>query len=227
MLTAPAAELTAAPIGNLVDTLALLMLATALLLVAVQRLAPAVHVLAAQALLLTLMVGMMAAASGAVHLWIAAGLTLIVKVLLVPRILLYVVERLKIRREQQPVLPVRLTLVLAAGLMVLAYWITRPLNLPGLTAVGQALPVAIALMLLGGLLMVTRRKALMQLIGLMVMENGIYLAAMVATAGMPLLVELGVFFDLLIGVLVMGVIIFRINQTFDTINTDRLQRLRH
>jgi hydrogenase-4 component E len=61
----------------------------------------------------------------------------------------------------------------------------------------------------------------------MVMENGLYLAAMVVTGGMPLLVELGIFFDLLVGVLVMGVITFRINQTFDTISVDRLRRLRH
>ena len=79
----------------------------------------------------------------------------------------------------------------------------------------------------GGLQMVTRRKALMQIVGLMVMENGIYLAAMGVTGAMTLLVELGIFFDLLIGVLVMGVIIFRINQTFDTIDSDRLRRLRH
>jgi hydrogenase-4 component E len=224
---APIAQLTGSPVGNVVDALALLMLGSAFLLVAVQRLTPAVQVLAAQSLLLTVMVGLVAAASGAVHLWLAAGLTLVVKVLLVPRILSYVVQRLKIRREPAPVLPVRLTLVFAAGLSVLAYWVTRPLDLALLLPAGHALPVAVACILLGGLLMVTRRKALTQLIGLMVMENGLYLAAMVVTSGMPLLVELGIFFDLLVGVLVMGIIIFRINQTFDTINTDRLQRLRH
>ena len=206
--------------------MALLALGAALLLIAIQRLAPAVRTLAFQSLMLATMVGLIAAATGAVHLWVAAGLTLVVKVLLVPRILFYVIDRLKVRREVEPVLPVRLALVFAAGLCLLAYWVTAPLSQAGLP-VGQTLPTAVACMLLGGLLMVIRRKALMQLIGLMVIENGIYLAAMGVTRGMPLLVELGVFFDLLVGVLVMGIIVFRINQTFDTIDTDRLQRLRH
>jgi len=227
MHTAPTAEWLLSPVGSLIDPLTLVILALALLLVAVQRLAPAVWMLAAQSLSLTLVVGTVAAATGAPHLWIAAGLTLVVKVLLVPRILFYIVRRLRVRREPEPVLPVRVTLLLAAGLTVLAYWVTRPLTHDGPLPPGHALPVAVAGILLGGLMMVTRRKALMQIVGLMVMENGIYLAAMVVTGGMPLLVELGVFFDLLVGVLVMGIILFRINQTFDTINIDRLQRLRH
>jgi hydrogenase-4 component E len=158
---------------------------------------------------------------------VAVVLTLAIKGVLVPRILFFVIARLRIRREREPVLPTRLTLVLATGLTVLAYWVTRPLDLPGTLPGGHSLPVAVASILLGGLLMVTRRKALMQIVGLMVMENGLYLAAMVVTGGMPLLVELGIFFDLLIGVLVMGIITFRINQTFDTISIDRLRRLRH
>lgn len=226
MVTAPVAETIAPWVASTVDLLALAALALALLLCVVQRLAPSVRLLQVQSLALAVMVGLLAAATGAPHLWLAAALTLVVKVVLVPRILFYIIDRLKVRREVEPVAPVRVTLVLAAGLTVLAYWVARPLAGPSLP-VGETLPVAIACMLLGGLQMVTRRKALMQIVGLMVMENGLYLAAMGVTRGMPLLVELGIFFDLLIGVLVMGVIIFRINQTFDTIDIDRLRRLRH
>lgn len=216
-----------APVAGLVDLLVLLMLAAALLLVAVQRFASAVHLLAAQSIALAGVAGLVALATGEPHIWLVAGLTLAVKGGLVPRILFYVIDRIKVRRELAPVLPVRLALVLAAGLTLLAYWVTGPLALPSAVAAGHALPAAVATILLGGLLMVTRRKALMQIVGLMVMENGLYLAAIAVTAGMPLLVELGISFDLLIGALVMGVIVFRINQTFDTINTDRLRRLRH
>ena len=75
-------------------------------------------------------------------------------------------------------------------------------------------------------LMIVRKKALSQIAGLIIMENGVYLAALVATLGLPIAVELGVFFDLLVGVLLLGVFAYRINQTFDTINTDRLRALR-
>jgi hydrogenase-4 component E len=81
-------------------------------------------------------------------------------------------------------------------------------------------------MLIGLGLMIARRKALSQVAGLITMENGVYLAALVATYGLPLAVELGVFFDLLVGVLLLGVFTYRINQTFDTINTDRLRALK-
>lgn len=220
-------DLIATPLATTIDTLALLALAAAVLIAATSRLANAVYLLAAQSVVLAAIAGLVAAGAGSWHIWVAAGLTLVVKGLLVPRILQYVVARLKVRREVDPVLSTRATLVLAAGLVLLAYWVAPPLALPGALPATSALPLAVATILIGGLLMVTRRKALAQIIGLMVMENGIYLAAMVVTAGMPLIVELGVVFDLLVGVLVMGIITFRINQTFDTINTDRLRRLRH
>jgi hydrogenase-4 component E len=90
----------------------------------------------------------------------------------------------------------------------------------------HALPVAVSLMLIGLGLMIGRRKALSQVAGLIIMENGVYLAALVATLGLPVAVELGVFFDLLIGVLLLGVLAYRINQTFDSLNIDRLRALR-
>src|SRR5439155_4936856 len=86
--------------------------------------------------------------------------------------------------------------------------------------------IAIGLMLVGLLMMVTRRKALSQIFGLLTLENGIYLAALVATDGLPLAVELAVAFDVLVGALLMAILTQRISQTFQTINTDRLSALR-
>jgi hydrogenase-4 component E len=74
--------------------------------------------------------------------------------------------------------------------------------------------------------MISRRKAITQIMGLMVMENGLFLAAIATSYGMPLIVELGVFFDVLVAVLIMGIFAFRINQTFDTVDTGILRRLR-
>jgi hydrogenase-4 component E len=81
-------------------------------------------------------------------------------------------------------------------------------------------------MLISLFTMVTRKKALMQVIALVSMDNGLYLAGIIATLGLPLFVEIALFFDLLVGVIIMGVFAFRINQTFETVNTDRLRQLR-
>jgi hydrogenase-4 component E len=224
---APHATEAAGALAPVMNLLALAAVALALLLIASRRLNLVIILLGAQSIVLGAMAGLVALASVSLHIGIAAALAILVKGLLVPRILFLVLDRIRVRREIEPVVPGKVALVLAAGLIVLAYWVTRPLRLPTITGAEHALPAAVALMLLGGLVMVTRRKAISQIAGLMVMENGLYLAAMVVTAGMPLMVELGVFFDVLIGVLVMGIIAFRINQTFDTINVDRLRRLKY
>jgi hydrogenase-4 component E len=90
----------------------------------------------------------------------------------------------------------------------------------------DALAAPIALILTGAFLMVSRKKALMQMLGLMVLENGIFLAALTTTFGMPLVIEIGVFFDLLMGLLLMGVFAFRIRDTFDHLDVSKLRRLR-
>jgi hydrogenase-4 membrane subunit HyfE len=117
-------------------------------------------------------------------------------------------------------------LLLTVCVIFVAYQATGAVHLPGAVPSHHALPVAVALMLIGLGLMIGRRKALSQVAGLIIMENGVYLAALIATAGLPLAVELGVAFDLLIAVLLLGVFAYRINETFDTINTDRLGSLR-
>ena len=90
----------------------------------------------------------------------------------------------------------------------------------------RGLPVSLALTFIGLLLMATRRKAISQLIGLITIENGIFLAGLIATLGLPFFVEIGVFFDLLVAVGVTAVLTMRINEHFDTVNTDELRRLR-
>jgi hydrogenase-4 component E len=132
----------------------------------------------------------------------------------------------RVRREVELVLSTPAALLLAVAAVLVAYRAAGTLNLPGAVPSQHALPVAVALVLIGLALMIGRKKALSQIAGLIIMENGVYLAALVATLGLPLAVELGVFFDLLIGVLLLGVFAYRINETFDTINTDRLRALR-
>jgi hydrogenase-4 component E len=90
----------------------------------------------------------------------------------------------------------------------------------------DTLAASVALILTGAFLMVSRNKALMQMLGLLVLENGIFLAALTTTFGMPLVIEIGIFFDILIGLLLMGIFTFRIRDTFDHLDVSKLRRLR-
>ncbi|HEY3110901.1 MAG TPA: NADH-quinone oxidoreductase subunit K, partial [Chloroflexota bacterium] len=164
--------------------------------------------------------------SGAGHAWLAAGATLLVKVVLIPLALRAALARVQLKREVDPVLPDRLTLMIGVGLAIVGFRAGGQIALPGAPTGGHAVSIAIGLMLLGLLMMVTRRKALSQIFGLITLENGIYLAALVATDGLPLAVELAVAFDVLVGALLMAILTQRISQTFQTINVDRLNALR-
>jgi hydrogenase-4 component E len=216
----------ASGLGAQVDVLAVALLATGFVSVAVRRLDTAIWLLIGQGVLLAAIGGVIAAATGAVHVYLAAALTLAIKAVVIPVILFRVLRAVHIRREVELVLSTRSALLLALVGVLLAYRAAGSLNLPGAVPSQHALPVAVALVLIGLGLMIGRKKALSQIAGLMVMENGVYLAALVATLGLPVAVELGVFFDLLVGVLLLGVFAYLINQTFDTINTDRLRALR-
>lgn len=217
---------TASALGSTVDVLAVALLATGLVSVAARRLGTAIWLLVIQGVLLGATAGAIAVASGAVHVYVAAALTVVVKAVVLPAILFRVLRAVRVRREVELVLSTRAALLLAVAAVLVAYRAAGTLNLPGAVPSQHALPVAVALVLIGLALMIGRKKALSQIAGLIIMENGVYLAALVATLGLPLAVELGVLFDLLSGVLLLGVFAYRINETFDTINTDRLRALR-
>lgn len=213
-------------LGATVDALAVALLATGLLSVAQRRLDVAIWLVGLQSLVLAATAAAIALATGEAHVYLAVVLTLAVKVVAIPAVLFWVLGRVKVRREVELVLPLKAALVVAVGLVLVAYYAAGELHLPGAVPSRHALPVSLALVLIGLFLMIGRRKALSQVVGLVTMENGIYLAALVATLGLPVAVELGVFFDLFVGVLLLGVVTHRISQTFDSINVDQLRHLR-
>lgn len=210
----------------MLDVLTILFLGTALAMVLVRRLDQAILLLALQSTILAC-VALAPSEHGIIgHALLAFALTVAVKVVAIPTILWRVLESIRVKREIEPVLPMKVAFACAVALTLVAY---RAAGTPAIASAmtsRNALPVALAAVLIGLLLMISRRKALTQVIGLIVMENGFYLIALVATAALPLVVEIGVAFDLLVGVIVMGILLYRINQTFDTINTDRLGSLR-
>jgi len=209
----------------LVDRLAVLLLIVAIGSLLLRDLAGGIVALATQALLLVLIGAAAASVSGELHGWLAVAATFGVKVVAIPLALRAALARVALQREVAPVLPDRATLLIAVALAILGHQAAAQIAPPG-GHTTHAVPIAVGLMLVGLLMMVTRRKALSQIFGLVTLENGIYLAALAATDGLPLAVELAVAFDVLVGAILMAILTQRISQTFATINTDMLSSLR-
>lgn len=212
--------------GDVVDGLAIALLLVALASVAMRGLEAAVWLLVAQSVVLSLVAGTIAVSSGAAHMWAAAALTLGVRAIAIPAVLFLVLRTVALKRETRPILSTRIAIIIAIALTFVAFSVTPRLSVSAAFPTERALPVSLALVFIGLLVMTTRRKAISQLIGLITIENGIFLAGLIATLGLPLFVEIGVFFDLLVAVGVTAVLTMRINEHFDTMNTDELRRLR-
>jgi hydrogenase-4 component E len=167
--------------------------------------------------------------NNAPHIYVAAGMTVLVKAFLVPLALERLVDRIEIRHEIEPIVNVPVSIVISGGLTLVAYMVGESFYHPDPRAASlgrNTLAVAISVFLIGFFMMINRRKALSQVLALLSLENGVFLAAICLTYGMPLIVELGVFFDVLVAVLVLGILVYRIRETFESMDVSKLRRLR-
>ncbi len=211
---------------DITDTIALLLLLTALGSVLVHRLGASILLLALQGALLAAVAVVVAFQTGAMHAFIAVVVTFAIKALAVPGMLLHTLREVRLKQEAELVVSRRLALIIAIALLLVAYYAASPLVALDAEFPRNALPVALAMLLIGMLIVLTRKQALSQVVGLVAMENGLYFTALVVTRGLPLAVELGVAADVLVGAVVMVLVSRQIHRTFATINTDRLQSLR-
>lgn len=206
------------------QVLAILLLLSAFLLTRTSRLRTAVHVLLAQSAVVALACVDAGWHTGEVHMFATGLLTLVVKAGLIPYALLRLVRVLKKERETRPLLSPNVSSLAAVGAIVLAYGLIDR-TLPGVVS-RDAVATAVALVLIGLFLIITRRQAIMQMVGLITVENGLYLLGLSTTHGLPLIIELGIFFDVLVAVTVMVILAFRLKRSFQTTDTSILQRLK-
>jgi hydrogenase-4 component E len=209
----------------IIDDLGALLLFTMILIIAAGQIYRAIYAVAAQSLLIAVAGAILAKATGNVDLWVIAGVTLAVKAIALPWILHGVVKRMDVRREMDPVIPVSWTLALSVLIAMMAFHLNASLGSVRQTITGNALPVGIALTLMGVLVMATRRAALTQMVGLFASENGIFFTAMAVTRGMPFIIEIGVILDVILAALVMTIMLLRVRSTVDADIAD-LSRLR-
>jgi hydrogenase-4 membrane subunit HyfE len=210
---------------TIIDDLGALLLFTMILILAAGQIYRAIYAVAAQSFLIAIAGGVLATATGNADLWVIAGITLAVKTIVLPWVLHWVVRRMNVRREVEPVIPVAATLALAVVVVVMSFHLSATLGPVHQAITGNALPVGIALTLLGVLGMATGRTALTQMVGLFASENGIFFTAMAVTQGMPLIIEIGVILDVILAVLVMAIMVLRVRSTVDADIAD-LDRLR-
>ena len=215
-------------IGDRIITLmAALVLVLQIAMVSQRWIVVHIRIFAAQSFFLAMIAATIAWFNHAPHIFVAAALTLVVKVILVPILFERLVERMEIHEEIEPIVNVPLSVVIAGGLTLVGYVVAASFYRPDAPGLGHnALAVAISLFLIGFFTMINRRKALTQVLALLSLENGMFLAAISLTYGMPLIVELSVFFDVLVAAMVLGILVYRIRETFESMDVSRLRRLR-
>lgn len=210
---------------QLVLTLAALILLTSFIMLAKVRLDSLINTFAMQGLLLFFTTVLMAVISGEYHLLISAGLTLFLKVFFIPIRLRRLVVDLDVRREVEVLGNPFLIMLFGTGLVLFSYYVALPIRELSLLSTRNTIAISLAVVLIGMLIVISRRKAVTQVVGFMSMENGLFFAALVSTNGMPMVVELGIAFDVLVAAILFGVFFFHIRTEIGSLDTDRLNRL--
>jgi hydrogenase-4 component E len=189
------------------------------------RLSSLINVFALHAVVLTLAVAWQAFIQDAPHLYVTAAIALVFKAIVIPVALQRIVQRLGIHREIETVGGIGPTMLIGMGLVALSVIVMLPVTAEADVLAREDLSFALSVVLLGLLMMITRRNAVSQVIGFMSLENGLVLAA-AGAKGMPLVVEISVAFSILIAFIVIGMFLFRIRERFDTVDIHALDRFR-
>lgn len=209
---------------TLAETLLLLVVLTDFAVLGATRLSTCIRTLAAQGFLLGVL-ALTVAGEFAFHAAALAVGTIAVKAIVLPWLLQRAIREASIRREVEPIVGFTASLLLGAVAVALGFAIAQRLPL---AQAHQALlvPVSLTTLLIGFIAMTTRRKALTQVVGYLVLENGIYLFGLTQTGSVPFLLEVGVLLDVFVGVFIMGIVVFHINRAFDSLDATRLTELR-
>ena len=213
-------------IANLIDLCAVMMLLTSVMAVATTRMRSLVSLFSLQSVFLAALAFIVAYSSGNNHIYIMCALTVALKVIVMPKMLTYIMSKIHVDKEVELSIGIPGSL-LASGLMIiLSYYITEPLLSSIETVERNCLALSVSIILIGLLMMSTRRKASTETVGLLMMENGLFLGAIALSHGMPLIVEIGAFFDVMVAVIIIGIFAYRINRSFNSVDTSFLRRLR-
>lgn len=208
---------------RLADLLFLLVILTGFVVLGTTRLSTCIRAVAAQGFLLGLL-PLALYPDGALHTWGLAIGTVAVKAFILPRYLRWAIREAAVRREVEPRVGYVLSLLLGVVAVAVAFAISTRLPLPA-GARHMLVPAALATVIIGLFVLITRTKALVQVVGYLMLENGVYLFGLTHVESVPFLVEAGVLLDVFVGVFIMGIVVFHINREFDSLDSTRLSEL--
>jgi hydrogenase-4 component E len=211
---------------QLLNACAALLLLLAFAMLSQRRIVTLVNLLAMQGAVLCLATVLLAWRTGAVHLYISALLTLALKVAFLPWLLRRLIRRLEVYWDTEPMINIGTTMLLGLLIVIFAFGLAQPISALASTSTKNSIGVAVAVILLAFLTMITRKKAMSQIVGFLSMENGLFFAAMSATYGMPMVVEFGVALDVLVAMLVLGVFFFQIRERFESLDLHHFESLK-
>jgi hydrogenase-4 component E len=212
--------------GQLINLFAALLLLLAFAMLSQRKILSLIHLYTLQGVALVAATAIVAYATQQPHLYWSAGITLALKVFLIPWLLHRVIDKLGVRWDIETLINIPTTMLIGVLLVIFAFNLALPISQLSSTIARGTLGIALACMLLSFMMMITRSKAVPQVIGFLSMENALFFAASAATYGMPMVVELGIALDVLVGILILGVFMFHIRERFDSLDIRHLEKLK-
>lgn len=213
-------------VNQLINLFAAVLLLLSFALLAQRRVLSLIHLFIAQGATLAASTAVMAYFTDQPHLYYSAALTFALKVLAMPWLLHRMIERLDVRWDVETLINIPTTMLIGIVLVIFAFNLALPISGLSASVARGTLGIALACVLLSFLMMITRRKAIPQVIGFLAMENALFFAATSATYGMPMVVELGIALDVLVALIILGVFMFQIREQFDSLDIRHLERLK-
>jgi hydrogenase-4 component E len=211
---------------QIINLLASMLLLIAFAMLSQRRILSLINLFAWQGLVLSLSTFVVAYSTDQPHLYYSAGLTLLLKVLVLPWLLHRLIRKLNVRWDVETLINIPTTMLVGIGLVIFAFNLAAPISQLSESITRGLIGIALASVLLSLLMMLTRRKAVPQVVGFLAMENGLFFAATSATHGMPLVVELGIALDVLVATFIFGIFFFQIRETFDSLDITHMEKLK-
>jgi len=209
-----------------INLYAAILLIVSFAMISQRRILSLVHLYTAQGVTLVLATLTVAGLTHQPDLYVSAALTAVLKVIVIPLGLHRIIDRMNVRWDVEPLLNIPMTMLVGIVLVVFAFNLAMPISQLSASIARATLGIALACVLLSFMMMIVRAKAIPQVIGFLAMENGLFFAATAATNGMPMIVELGIALDVLVGVLILSVFMFQIREQFDSLDIRHLEQLR-
>jgi len=209
-----------------INLLAALLLLIAFAMLTQRRILSLINLFAWQGAVLALSTFVVAYSTAQHHLYYSAGLTLLLKVILLPYLLHRLIRRLNVRWDVETLINIPTTMLVGIALVIFAFNLAAPISQLAEGITRGLIGIALASVLLSMLMMLTRRKAVSQVVAFLSLENGLFFAATSATQGMPLVVELGIALDVLVATFIFGIFFFQIRETFDSLDITHMEKLK-